>query len=113
MLFDKLKAMISPKEEPKPAFSMYGKMIEVSMPDGTIQKYPEGFMITDGNCVVCSSDLYHTSLNCENLKWEMEHSNNILIGMSRKDAAKKKLGYCMNCSRENYLLRHGREDEIE
>lgn len=69
-------------------------------------------LITDGlNCVISQGKFYHTNLNCENLKWEIDQgfpTKQITI----KEAKSQKMTYCMNCSRDNYLFKHGREDEI-
>ena len=85
--------------------------VSVVMTDGNIEKYPEHFMITDGeNCVICDSHCYHTSLDCDNLKWEQSNSDKPLVASSIKDAKKQGKVYCQNCSRENYLFRHGRSE---
>ena len=105
-LMDKLKDLLPNKKTPQ-------KMLDILMQDGTIQQYPESFYITDGiNCVVCMGQYYHTSLDCENLAWERQHSSEKLKGMYVKDAKSQKMTYCADCSRENYLREHGREDEI-
>lgn len=85
------------------------KTVQVHMADGTIQDYPEHFMITDKiNCVICNSALYHTSLDCECLRWEMQNSSEPLNGMTIKDAKAMKKTFCQECSRVDYNFRHGR-----
>lgn len=108
-ILDKLKSKFTQNEqsESKP------KMVRVTMSDGTVEEYDQRLMITDGiNCVVCKGNFYHTSLDCENLAWEKNNSNSEIKGMTIKNAKAQKMVYCQNCSRENYLHRHGRDDEI-
>lgn len=83
-------------------------MIPVKMQDGTIQDYPEDFIITDGvNCVVSQGKYYHTSLDCENLKWELANCNPMRTGMNVKDAKKQGMIHCANCSTELYHFKKG------
>ena len=83
--------------------------VPVIMENGTIEYYDPHFIITDGeNCVICNSAFYHTSLDCENLLYE----GNQFKAKRIKDAKKEKMTYCANCSRQNYLYKHGRFDEI-
>lgn len=111
-LLDKLKDKISPKTEPKKDMWTTPK-VSVLMQDGTIEEYPKNFIITDGmNCAVCMGKVYHTSLDCENLEWEMSNCAEKLRGMDVSEAKRKKMAYCSNCSRQLYLWEHGREDEI-
>lgn len=96
-----------PQTESKPIIPPK-KMVSVLMQDGSRQEYPQGFIILDGvNCVVCQGKFYHTSLDCENLIWEMQNCDSELKGMDVKEAKKQKITYCANCSREIYLLRKG------
>lgn len=80
----------------------------VLMMDGSIENYDEHFIITDSiHCVVCQGKSYHTSFDCENLKWEMQNSDFQLRGVEIAMAKKQKMVYCAYCSRENYLYKHG------
>ena len=82
------------------------KTIPVLMPDGTIEEYDEHFIITDGrNCVSCLGEFYHTSFDCENLKWEISRKQPPLQGMLIADAKKQKMTYCYNCSRDLHEYR--------
>lgn len=107
-----LFSFLNKKNEPSSNVVPKNK-VSVLMQDGTIEKYDEKFIITDGeNCVVCNSKFYHTSLDCENLKFEMK-SGEQLKAMFIKDAKKENFTYCANCSRENYLYKHDRLNELE
>ena len=111
-LIDKLKSKfsVSQEKDSKPK----EQTISVLMQDGTIEEYPQKFYITDKiNCVVCMGQYYHTSLGCESLHWEWVNSSNPIRGMYIKDAKEKKITYCQKCSRDDYLIRHGREDELQ
>lgn len=112
-LFDTLKNKFNemfpddsdPKETPPPV------TVSIIMPDGSVEEYNEHFMITDGiNCVICQGKFYHTSLDCESLKWEHMNCDAPFKGMTVKDAKSAKMTYCQTCSRENYLHRHGRDE---
>ena len=115
-IIDKLKAKFNETfpDQNEPPITPKEKTITVHMQDGTVEEYPEKFIITDGeNCVVCMGQYYHTSLGCDSLHWEWVNSSNPIKGMYIKDAKKQKITYCEKCSRDNYLIRHGREDELE
>ena len=72
------------------------EIISVLMQDGTIEKYPENFRITDGiNCAVCNGIVYHTHLDCQYLKNERIISK--VKGMYIKDAESKGIYKCFNC----------------
>lgn len=104
-LFDRFKK--KKEETPKP------KTVSVTWENGTVEEYPENFIITDKeNCCVCMDGYYHTSLDCEHLKWEHTHSGLGFRAMTIKEAKKQKRTYCQDCSRELYLYEHDRlEDE--
>lgn len=90
------------------------RTVSVQMQDGTVENYPESFMITDGiNCVICMGKYYHTNLDCENLQWEVKNSSSPIKGMYIKDAKKQKITFCANCSRIKYLYEHDRMEEIQ
>lgn len=81
------------------------RMIKVLMQDGSMMEYDEHFIITDKtNCVICKSDckIYHTSLDCENLRWERENCSEPLRAYTVKDAKKQGFVHCMNCSTDLY-----------
>lgn len=97
------------KETPRP--TLEHPLIQIEMPDGTVQEYPENFHITDGiHCVVCRGDFYHTHFDCENLQWEKDNTGNPIRGMFLKNAKSEHLTKCMNCDRQDYLYKHGREE---
>lgn len=101
-----------PNENEPPAKTK-ADTLQIRMPDGSLEEYDLHFMITDGiNCVVCMGKYYHTSLDCESLKWEHMNCDSEYKGMTIKAAKDLKMIYCYDCSRENYLHRHGRDDEI-
>lgn len=83
-------------------------MIPVLMQDGTVQDYPQDFIITDKvNCVVCMGKYYHTSLDCDSLKWELKNSDLKLKGMDVKEAKKQGMIYCADCSSDLYHFKKG------
>lgn len=89
------------KKETPPTFEE--KTVSVLMQDGSVEEYPETFIITDGeNCVVCNSKMYHTNLDCEYLKTEMS-GNKTLKAMYVTDAKSKGFSYCYRCSVSNKL----------
>lgn len=88
--------------------------ITVEMQDGSIEEFSENFIITDGiNCVTCGGDLYHTSFDCEALKWEREKYKESLKALTIKEAKSKGFTYCYECSSDNYNYRHGRFDDMD
>ena len=107
-IFYRVKEKLMPQQQnPAPVRDT----LTIKMMDGSFEDYDRHFMITDGkNCVICKGELYHTSLDCECLAWEMAHCDNMLQGMTIKDAKAQNMIYCNDCSMENYLYRHGRSD---
>ncbi len=100
-IFDRFKK----KEPPKP----YKRKISVVMPDGTVDEYPEDFIITDKtNCIVCNSNYYHFKFDCCRLQWEKEHGDDTIKGMTIKDAKKAGKSVCDECDHNLYLFNHGR-----
>ena len=100
-----IKSLSQKKQEPEeqvtptvpPTFQP--KMISIQMQDGTVEEYPEGFIITDGiNCVVCLGGCYHTSLDCSNLRRERENCSIPVRGLNIEDAIKQKIYHCQNCA---------------
>ena len=72
------------------------------------QDYPQDFIITDKvNCVVCMGKYYHTSLDCDSLKWELKNSDLKLKGMDVKEAKKQGMIYCADCSSDLYHFKKG------
>ena len=89
------------------------RTVSVLMSDGTIDEYPENFLITDKvNCVICNSNCYHFALDCEHLKWETEQGDPQIKGLTIKEAKKMGKYACMDCDRELYLFNHD-ENERE
>lgn len=98
-------------KEIKPTVEVEPLFVSVEMQDGSIEEYSENFIITDNiNCVTCGGDLYHTSFDCEALKWEREKYKRPLKALTIKEAKSKGLTYCYDCSKDNYYYRH---DDIE
>lgn len=97
-LFDKFKKKPQ-AETPAPT----QKTVSVLMQDGTTMEYPESFIITDHeNAVICQGKFYHTSLDCNCLKWERDNSSEPLKAIYIKDAKKQKMVYCADCSKDLY-----------
>ena len=72
------------------------EIISVLMMDGSIEEYPENFMITDGvNCCIRQGDCYHTHLDCEIFKHEKHLGR--ARGMTIKDAEKQGIYKCPIC----------------
>lgn len=94
-------------KETKPTVKIEPLFVAAEMQDGSIEEYSENFIITDGiNCVTCGGDLYHTSFDCDALKWEREKYKKPLKALTIKDAKSKGLTYCYDCSRDNYYYKH-------
>ena len=90
-------------DENTPQRSTEPEMISVLMQDGTIEKYPENFMITDGiNCAVCYGEQYHTHLDCEYLR--NERITRKVKGMYIKDAERQGIYKCFNCKELDILF---------
>lgn len=99
-------------KEINPTIKVEPLSVAVEMQDGSIEEYSENFIITDGiNCVTCGGDLYHTSFDCETLRWERKKYKESLKALTIKEAKSKGLTYCYDCSRDNYYYKHvGIED---
>ena len=117
--FKKQQPPIQPQQTPPPCNLppvTYKRppQVPVIMLDGSTEYYPEDFIIGDGkNCVVCMDGFYHTSLRCESLKWELNKFGGERKAMLISDAKKEKRTYCQKCSRDKYLVEHGRSDEVQ
>jgi hypothetical protein len=86
--------------------------VPMIMPEGHIELHPKDMIMTDKkNCVTCKGELFHTDLRCSCLRSEMQ-SGEPLRCISIKDAKAKKMTYCADCSRVQYLIDHGRADEV-
>ncbi len=79
------------------------KTVSVLMQDGSVEEYPEHFIITDDkNCVVCNSKLYHTSLDCNYLQTEMSSGTQVKA-MKIYDAEAQCFEYCYECQKEREI----------
>lgn len=79
----------------------YAYRIKVLMPDGSIDEYPKGFIITDKvNCIECNGKIYHTSFYCPELEDESDDYTLPIKGLKIKEAKKKKMGYCYYCKQD-------------
>lgn len=79
----------------------YAYRIKVIMPDGSIDEYPKGFIITDKiNCIECNGKLYHTSFYCPDLEDESDGYTLPIKGLKIKEAKKRKMGYCYYCKQD-------------
>lgn len=75
------------------------RTIPILMQDGTVEEYPDTFMITDGiNCVYCTGDMYHTHFDCEFFRDELSW-NHQAKGMYIRDAERKGIYQCYECKR--------------
>lgn len=88
------------------------KTVPVVMSDGTVENYDEHFIITDKVNCVSGGDLFHYCMDCQSLKFELQHGDGILYGMTKKDAKKEGKTECGECSRNLYLFEHDRKDEM-
>ncbi len=110
MKFVKILSILSKKDFEN---AQKNNQVPVIMPKGHIELHPNDMILTDKtNCFICNSDFYHTSLKCSCLKYEMESGEPVRC-IAIKDAKARKMTYCSDCSRQDYLMRHGRLDEME
>lgn len=70
-------------------------MIEIQMENGSVEKYPENFVVDDGYCVACGT-MYHTHLDCPVFKRERE-IHHPLKAMKRYNADANGLDHCWQC----------------
>ena len=69
-------------------------MIEIQMENGSVEKYPENFVINEEYCVGCG-DTYHWHMDCPSFKRMRDLKP--ALAMSRKDAESKGLEKCWQC----------------
>ena len=74
------------------------QMIQVQMPDGTIEEYADTFQITDGKNVAVCGAMYHTHFDCPVFKRDRELKFNLPVrGMKRYDADAQGIESCYKC----------------
>ena len=73
-------------------------MIQVQMPDGTIEEYAETFQITDGVNVAVCGKMYHTHFDCPVFARDRQLSFNLPIkAMKKYDADAHCIESCYKC----------------
>lgn len=116
-LFKKAIAKLRKEEETEIDKDSYFYQIEVTMYDGSIAKYPKGFIITDRiNSVECEGKLYHTSLYCPKLRIESNDYTLPIKALKISKAHKRNIDYCFYCKQRlydelEYEKEYGEEDE--
>ena len=95
--------------------------LEIIMQDGSIAKYPKGFIITDRiNSVECEGKLYHTSLYCPKLRAESNDYTLPIKSLKIAEANKRGIDNCFYCEKRlyeeldwerDYKNEYGEEDE--
>ena len=85
------------KDEPQKEIPM----IEIQMENGTIERYPENFVIDEDYCVKCGNT-YHWHLDCPSFKRQRQ-INSPIIAMKRIDAEHQGLDKCYQCQKYDNL----------
>ena len=119
--FKKAIAKLRKEEETEIDKDSYFYQIEVIMYDGSISKYPKGFIITDRiNSVECEGKLYHTSLYCPKLRAESNDYTLPIKALKILKAHERNINYCFYCEQKlyeeldyerDYMNEYGEEDE--
>lgn len=82
------------------------EMISIIMQDGTTDKYPTNFHITDGkNAVICSGSSYHTHFDCKYLTDERSYSSNPIRAIYTWDADAQGIDKCYECATLDELFK--------
>lgn len=120
-LFKKAIAKLRKEEETEIDKDSSLYQIEVIMYDGSISKYPKGFIITDRiNSVECEGKLYHTSLYCPKLRAESNDYTLPIKALKILKAHERNINYCFYCEQKlyeeldyerDYMNEYGEEDE--
>lgn len=102
-LFKKAIAKLRKEEDIEIGKDSYLYDLEITMYDGSIAKYPKGFIITDRiNSVECEGKLYHTSLYCPKLRAESNDYTLPIKALKIAEANKRDIDYCFYCEKRLY-----------
>lgn len=102
-LFKKAIVKLRKEEDIEIGKDSYLYDLEITMYDGSIAKYPKGFIITDRiNSVECEGKLYHTSLYCPKLRAESNDYTLPIKALKIAEANKRDIDYCFYCEKRLY-----------
>ena len=94
-----MKLNLFNKKEP----SKEKEMIEIQMENGSVERFPESFVIDKEYCVKCGSS-YHWHLDCPNFRESRKLKINLpLKAMKRYDADAQGLEKCWKCDEYDRL----------
>lgn len=94
----KLANLFKQKDPPKEKV-----MIEIQMENGSVEKYPENFVVDKPYCVKCGNT-YHWHLDCPSFAESRKFEANLpLVAMKRSDADAQCIESCWRCQEYDRL----------